>query len=364
MNDKRVSSPGFSTRLQEWLKGLVKKGPSHSPLRLEQLRIFYIGGYWRGPNDMVRQMLLALLNTGATVYEYNTDEHPEALDNEGRPYLRGVNGPVWLRWEFLEEKIRDFRPDLIICNAGGLSFRPDVALRLRKEIPLLGIALSDPNVFEPTTRHTATNFDFFVTNIPECVPRYLKLGARAAVLPIATNEEFFRPIAPRPEYECEVVMIGNSYADRIEPVRAIYERFDTHIYGENWDQYGLPTRGLIFAEDLMSALNSAKMTMIFLYTPSGAAVVKVGLFDFLAAGALVLTNYFEPVEHYLTYGKEIVGFGSTQELLEKIQYYLDHPAEAQAIREAGRARVLREHTWKQVWPRIIEQVMAVRSSIR
>jgi spore maturation protein CgeB len=157
-------------------------------------------------------------------------------------------------------------------------------------------------------------------------------------------------------------MIGRAYADRIEPVRAIYERFDTHIYGEYWEQHGLPSHGMIFGEDIMSALNSAKMTMIFLYTAHGSKVVKVGLFDFLAAGALVLTNYFEPVSKYLAYGKEIVGFSSTQELLEKIRYYLDHPNEAQTIREAGRARVLREHTWNQVWPHIVDQVMAARSS--
>ena len=47
-------------------------------------RTFYIGGYWRGPNDMVRQMMLGLRAAGAEVYEFNTDLNPEALECDGR----------------------------------------------------------------------------------------------------------------------------------------------------------------------------------------------------------------------------------------------------------------------------------------
>jgi hypothetical protein len=52
------------------------------------LRIIHIGGYWRGLNDVVRQMMLGLCSTGAAVLEYNTDDHPQALDTESRVYDR------------------------------------------------------------------------------------------------------------------------------------------------------------------------------------------------------------------------------------------------------------------------------------
>ena len=61
------------------------------------LRIYYIGGYWRGPNDMVAQMLTGLRATGVHVVDFNTDNNHDALDTEGRPlWHRGVSGPVWL----------------------------------------------------------------------------------------------------------------------------------------------------------------------------------------------------------------------------------------------------------------------------
>src|SRR3954471_21724641 len=120
-----------------------------------RLRAVHVGGYWRGPNDMVRQMMLGLRAAGAEVLEVCTDEHPEALDTEGRPYDRGTTGPVWLRREALSPVLERFEPHLVVCNAGGLAFRPEHARELRDHLCLLGIALSDHDVFAPTTRHIA-----------------------------------------------------------------------------------------------------------------------------------------------------------------------------------------------------------------
>ena len=322
----------------------------------KKLRAFHIGGYWRGANDMVRQMMLGLRGAGADVLEYSTDDHRTALNTDGRPYDRGTSCPVWLRREEIVGRIRQFDPHLVICNAGGLAFRSYDAEKLRRRFCLLGIALSDPDVFQSTTRHTAATFDLFLTNAPSCIPKYEELGARAALLPIGTNEDFFHPVPPEPSRECEVLVLGRAHPDRVEPVNALLEQFDTHLYGEEWEQYGLSSRGLIYGDDVLSALNSAKLTVVFFLTRGGHALVKVGLLDFAAAGALVVTNRFADVERYFEYGKEIIGFESTGDLLSKVRYNLDHPDEAAAIRHAGRERVLREHTWRRTWPRILQML--------
>ena len=328
------------------------------PAANADVRALHIGGYWRGPNDMVMQMMLGLRTAGALVVEYSTDDHPEALDTGDRPYDRGTYGPVWLRYEHLAEPIERLRPNLVVCNAGGLSFRPDDARRLRERTCLVGIALSDPDVFEPATRHIAANFDLFLTNAPACVPRYEALGARAAVLPVATNDAYFHPVPPRPEMACEVLVVARPHPDRVGPVQELARAFDTHVYGEGWEEHGVAGRGLVYGEDLLAAVNSARITVVFFLTGGGHALVKVGLFDFPAAGALVATNHFPEVEPYMTYGKELIGFDSTPDLVAKVRYYLDHPDEAEAIRRAGRARVLRDHTWRTAWPRVLDLLRA------
>ncbi len=223
----------------------------------ESLRVFHIGGYWRGQNDTVRHMMLGLRQAGAQVFEYATDQHREALDTDGRPYDRGTTCPVWLRWEIVGPALAKCEPHLVVCNAGGLAFRPDAAASLRRSRRLLGIALSDPAVFEPTTRHIARLFDLFLTNHPATVPLYEALRATAAPLRFGTNPEFFQPAAARPELACEVLVMGHAHRDRIEPVRRLAREFQLHVHGEGWDKHGIPSRGLILGEDSLAALASA-----------------------------------------------------------------------------------------------------------
>jgi spore maturation protein CgeB len=334
--------------------------PSRPWPRLEQLKVFHIGAYWRGENDVVHQLMVSLRSLGPEVYEYNTDEHRDVLDCEGRVYNRGGSGPVWLRWEMIRPEIEAFDPDLIICDGGGVSFRPEVARHLRQKVALMGVAWSDPDVFEQTTRYIAPTFDLYLTNYAEYVPRYTALGAWAAALPYATNDEYWRPVARRPEFECDVVVLGHAHPARIEPVRALAKNFNLHLYGEDWEPHGLTSRGTLVGEDLMSAVHSATFTLVTNTTIYGTPVVKIVMLDFIAAGALIITNDFEPTKRYLEYDKEIIGFSSTADLVEKVRYYLDHPEEAEAIRRAAHARVLRDYRWKSFWPGLLEQVAAVR----
>jgi spore maturation protein CgeB len=325
-------------------------------------KTFHIGGYWRGPNDMVRQMMLGLRAAGAEVYEYNTDVNPDALDCDGRDYDRGRLGPVWLRWEELRAAIQGFRPDLIVCNAGGLSFRPDTARLLRQSSMTLGIALSDPDVFAASTSRIAPNFDLFLTNAAACVPEYRAMGVNADLLALATNEEFFHPVPPRAELACQVLVIGRAHPDRIQPVRRLFENFKVHLYGEGWETHQLPSRGTLYGDELLAALNSAQVSVIFSRTPAGHAIGKVALFDFAAGGALVATEYLPELEHYFEYGREIIGFADADELIARIHYYVSRPEEARVVREAGRKRVLSQHVWKKIWPSITARLQELRTS--
>jgi glycosyltransferase involved in cell wall biosynthesis len=338
-----------ASALAERLKGFAADLP----------RTLHIGGYWRGQNDIVRQMMLGLRAAGAEVFEFNTDERPEALETGGIPYDRGTSGPVWVKWEVLRPVIEAFQPELIVCNAGGLSFRPERAAQIMPERLLVGIALSDPDVFARTTSKIACNFHVFLTNAPQSIAAYRELGARAMALPIATNEEFFQPVPARDDLRCDVLLIGRAHRDRVEPIRRLREHFNVHVYGEDWDKFGVPGRGVVYGQDLLAALNSARVTLIFSRTPAGHGIIKVGLFDFLAAGALVAADYIPELEKYLEAGREILTFRNVEELVAIVERCRTHPEEAAAIRAAGRARVLRDHTWRTVWPGLLRSIKDV-----
>ena len=331
-------------------------------LAAEHLRVLHLGGYWRGENDVVRQMMLGLRQTGAEVVEFNTDRERGALDTEGRVYDRGTNGPVWLRWEAVEPTITAFDPHLVVCNAGGLSFRPIDAARLRSRRCLVGVALSDPDVLEATTRGIAPLFDRFLTLSPECLPHYRDVGARPLLLRLATNPEYYRRVPPRHEFTCDVLMIGRAHRDRVDPVRALTREFDVHVRGEGWSEVGLPSRSMVFGEDLLAALSSAKTTLVFHHTAAGFSLVKVQTFDFIAAGALVLASRHEELSKYLVLGEELLVFDGIDDLKRLVRRCLSDPGFSQRMRDAGRRRVVVEHTWMSVWGEILAKLARPYSS--
>jgi spore maturation protein CgeB len=161
-------------------------------------------------------------------------------------------------------------------------------------------------------------------------------------------------MAPLEKHRTDVLIMGRAHPDRIEPVREILRHFETRVYGEGWEDYGIKSNGTIYGDATLHALNSAKIVPVFLTNPDGSTqYVKIGVLDFVSAGALLITNSLADVEQYFTFGKEIIGFSTTDELISKIAYYLSHPEEADAIRKAGCSKARQEHTWSRVWPRIL-----------
>ena len=60
----------------------------------------------------------------------------------------------------------------------------------------------------------------------------------------------------------------------------------------------------------------------------------------ISDGGPFLDNFYEP-------GREIVGYSSADDLIEKIRYYLEHDAERESIARAGFRRAMRDHRMKQ-----------------
>ena len=67
-------------------------------------------------------------------------------------------------------------------------------------------------------------------------------------------------------------------------------------------------------------------------------------FKICGAGAFQLTDVHYYLCKFYTPGMEIETYTSREELLEKIQYYVVHEEERQAIALRGLERTLKEHT--------------------
>jgi spore maturation protein CgeB len=67
------------------------------------------------------------------------------------------------------------------------------------------------------------------------------------------------------------------------------------------------------------------------------------MFDLPGNGAMQICDGEEYLSAYYREGEEVVGYSSVDDLIDKVRYYLDHPAERERIARNGYRRVMASH---------------------
>lgn len=313
-----------------------------SPVRSwPPLRVAFFGRYTRELTGVVRSILMGFYELGCQVQEINVAGRHDLLDNP--MHHRGGNGPVNVRFHRIEGSLAAFRPDAIVCCAGGLAFSPTDMERAKRLCPVIGITLSDPDVF-PTVSRYAGLFSWHTTNSPTALSWYRALAIRNTLLfPFAVDSRFFVPRPVHDDFQADVAAIGHAWPERLPLARRLVEEFDTRLYGNNWPW---ASSGPVYGEDWFRAAWSARCLVNFPRTRAGHTNVKVGLFEAAATGRLVCTERFDEVARYFRYGEEIIGYTSPEDLVDKLHHYLRHPEQAARIASGGQLRCATEHTWR------------------
>lgn len=78
--------------------------------------------------------------------------------------------------------------------------------------------------------------------------------------------------------------------------------------------------------------------------------------DVMGAGGFLLSNYQPELAEYFVDGQEIVMYGSDDELMEKIEYYLSHEKEREAIARQGKEKIQKEFTYEKQLKKIFDIV--------
>ncbi|MBS3984005.1 MAG: glycosyltransferase [Selenomonadales bacterium] len=323
------------------------------------MKVLHFGSYWMGENDIVALMakdLATMCEAKLVDTRLYTGQPSPWVAKDADPHFHSVN---WLRDDRVREVVASFEPAVVVCNAGAMSLTPSMHLELRAQgIVTVGIALSDPDVFAAQGKLYANLFDLYYTNAAASIQDYAQIGVKARLLPFAASAGFHRPL-PDVKRKYDVIIVGHARADRLPVVAELDKHFRVGLYGKGWRRWGILPRGRqVNGDEQVRALNSGKAYVSFAQTVAGYTNVKVGLFEAVACGTPVFTQVFPEMEKYFAYEREIIGFSSLPELVEKLRYYLSRPVELAQVAQNARERLLCEHTWVHRWEQVLADVRA------
>ena len=263
--------------------------------------------------------------------------------------IRQVN--LWMA----EEKA-----DVIFTYLSGELVEPATLAALRNHgVPLVNLALNDKEHFIGKirsgrafgARDICRCFDLCWTSTEDALIKYCVEGALPVYLPEAANPQVHKP------YELgrtiDVSFVGQCYGNRQAVVTELQKcGIDVEAYGSGWPSGPLPT------EEMVKMYSKSKINLGFggVSGHKDTFCLKGRDFEIPMSGGLYLTEAHPELDNVFLQGKEILTYSGIDDLASKIKYYLAHPDQAEAIREKGYQRSLREHTWEMRFEKIFRLI--------
>lgn len=124
------------------------------------------------------------------------------------------------------------------------------------------------------------------------------------------------------------------------------------------------------AHDICQAFNHYEVILNFSNVwadgrPGSRLIPHVRLRDFEApmCRTCYLTGWSEELEEFYEVGKEVETYRTPEELVDKTQFYLTHPDEAERLREAGCCRALHDHQWTNRFQELFRKIGIANSKL-
>ncbi|MCB9644867.1 MAG: glycosyltransferase [Myxococcales bacterium] len=336
--------------------------PIHRPIK--HLRVLYLASFAYGDGSTSWHRLQAMKKLVSFVQEQDITP-PEAIQFNRRLPMRVLRKFFGIQVDgtgLHRSLIRTIQsqPFDILWIDKGIMLKPSIFRAFRKASPKGRIAGYMPDDMENplnVTRELLQTFplyDVFFTNRWAQVGELQKpTGPQVYRIGKGFSRDLHRPVeltpALRQELGGEVVFIGSWEKERSDILVEMGKKgIPIKIWGEDsWNKkLTWPVTNLTFTgssamgERYVEVINASDICLGFLRKQNRDQHTSRSM-EIPACGAFMLAERTDEHLRLFEEGKEAEFFSSQEELLQKIQYYREHPEERKKIAKAGRERCLR-----------------------
>ena len=323
------------------------------------MKIFIVGDFLSPIHESA--LLNAFLKLGHNIFKFSIGDY---FQNGGFYYRfqsKFLIGPTIIKInEDLIKETEKIKPDLIFVYRGSAIFAETVKAIKKTEAVVFGY--NNDNPF--SKKYSFYLWRHFLKSVPyydhifayrqRNLNDYKKIGYdRVSLLRAFYIKErnFFIANLPANKYVCDVIFAGHWENDgRDEYIKAIIEAgINFKLYGPEWrrskyynffrNKLGYEINSL--KDDYNLSLNSAKIALVFLSKLNNDTYTR-RCFEITAAKTFMLSEYTDDLNSIFKQGEEAEYFGTKEEMLQKIKYYLEHNEERERIASGGYQRLLKD----------------------
>lgn len=252
------------------------------------------------------------------------------------------------------------RPDLAMFSLYTDQFDPATVKQLKNYTRTLCFFHDDTWRVE-FSQFWARHFDFFTTPDVYGERKYAAIGLPNAIhFPFGCNEKIYRKIGVPKKYDVSFVGAWHPYREWLIK-RLRKAGFKVETAGYRWPS------GIASHEQMVALFNESRINLNLsnsaswdaryllsspralvnrIRSPKSVEQLKARHFEINGCGGFQLSYYVEGLERQYEIGAEIAVYLDPDDLLQKVKLYLADKALRETIAEAGYARTMQNHTFK------------------
>ena len=339
------------------------------------LRVLYLGENWYG--SCARACCYALRRMGCDVTDVDIQTFlPTVRRLSSRASLKILRGRLVQEYnEMILDVASRFEPDLLLAFKG-----PFLEYGTMQVLRNLGVSMYN---YYPDTSAFAHG-QWLKRSLPEydCVFYTKPFWDKDVRSQVSLRQSIFLPHGYDPEvhrswevdsrdfhqyqHDVSVMATHTPYKETVlEELVSLKPEIDLRIWGNLWAEHcrsprlkkfiqGMSVIGTSYAKAIkLARINLAIMSGIVQGASQGDETTT-RTYEIPACGGFMLHERSEEVLDLFEEGKEIACFGSVQEMVEKIDYYLAHSDERRAIALAGHERCVPAYSYDNRMAEIIK----------
>jgi spore maturation protein CgeB len=205
-----------------------------------------------------------------------------------------------------------------------------------------------------STAGIAAAVDLNLTNDPQGLAKYWAHGGLAMFHPEAADPAWYRPLGV--PFRCEVSFVGARYGWRPRLIEGLARRgIAVECFGKGWPN------GAIENEEMNALYAASRINLGFggIGYSRNLLCLKGRDFEVPMSGALYLTQDNPELASVFDVGREILTYRGIDDCARVIRSILEDRDRAQQIRDAARARCLKDHTYTARWRHVLRTLGAL-----
>jgi hypothetical protein len=263
--------------------------------------------------------------------------------------LRRYRFPDW-EAKILAAQIESFRPDVIL-NQDMEYVRSPVLLPHRRHDRLIVGQIAAPRPRDEDYQV----YNLVISSLPNFVHWFSGQGVRARYNQLAFEPSVLGRMGPQPERDIPLSFVGSlspDHAGRVAWLEEIARNAPLKVWGNGIERLPRSSplhafyQGEAWGRNMYDILRRSRITLNYHIDLAEGWANNMRLYEATGSGALLLTDRQRNINDIYTDGSEVATYGSVEECIAQIRYYLANDAARADIAAAGQRRAVKHNNYR------------------